>query len=672
MSSHAQLTAPQRLAWRAAQALWGVELHDPELKPNAKEPSFAWFSFPPQVTFDLPLAERLGVGGFLESIFAHEIGHHALSPSTRLTGLKIRHQIARALAATDASRIPNAADEVYRLSNLWSDLLINVRVAELQRRRDGQALPPEMVRMWAVLGWNGDADRLWWVVLRAYEMLWVLAAGTLCPAEPPSVPIDPVEEKRLRRAEYSTSLHRKVVLDQLRKTAGQRKVDEQEREFEAQDAASAVQREFNALALTNPRLDAGLLAETVRTFGDDPVSGALRFGMLLAPYLVTEAMPTPAARPVRRAGLCDGESGSGPATAGELVAVLGDARLQDTPEHPAVIKARGLAAAASDAAAGTPGDPASSAGTPPGSAGTPSGSAGQGYGLAQTLELYRDSGANDVIAAWYQTRARSYVRPLLQRSPAAPPAGTDIPGPLESWELGDDLAEIDWAASMAQSPTIVPGVTTRQREYLPDVPPVASVSLDLDLYIDSSGSMRNPEFESPAVLAGTILILSVLRGGGRVRVTSFSAAGQVAGGARFTRDRLEALRDLTTYFGGGTVFPLDLYGDRYRGLGRTSARVRRHVVVLSDEGLLSMFGTGQPQYADVAARVRRGLDTATLVLQDSRRSVAGPAAAAGYDVEYIERMDDAPAACARLARRLAESPPAGPGHRSPVRGGFRG
>jgi hypothetical protein len=665
-----QLTADQRLAWQGAQKLWGVELHDPELKPNAKAPSFAWFTFPPQVTFDLPLAETLGVGGFLESIFAHEIGHHALSPSTRLTNLKIAHQLARALAATDASRIPNVQDEVHRLSNLWSDLLINVRVAELQRRRDGPSKPTEMVRMWMVLGWNGNADRLWWVVLRAYEILWVLAAGTLCTVEPPVVPLDPAEEKRRRREDHSTALHRKITLEKLRAAGNERRVDEQVKEFAAQDTARDVQREFNTLAATNPGLDAGLLAETVRTFGDDPVSGALRFGMLLAPYLVGPEAAAERSQPARRAGLCDGESGSDPATAGELVAVLGDARLQAAPEHPAVIKARGLGAPAVAAAARS--------GLPGGTAGiVPAGSTGQGYGLAKTLELYRDSGANDVIAAWYQTRARGYVRPLLQRATTPPPAGTEIPGPLESWELGDDLTDLDWAASMAHSPTLVPGVTTRRREYLPDEPPVAAESLDLDLYIDSSGSMQSPMRESPAVLAGTILILSVLRGGGRVRVTSFSAAGQVAGGTRFTRDRLEALRDLTTYFGGGTVFPLDLYGDRYRGLGRPSATVRRHVVVLSDEGLLSMFGTGQPQFAEVAARVRRGLDTATLVLQDSRRSVAGPAAAAGYDVEYIERMDEAPAVCARLARRLADGPGADgsrgrAGRAGERRGGFRG
>ena len=652
-----RLTPEQRAAWRGAQALWGVELHDPELVPHAKAPSFAWFTFPPQVSFDLPLADRLGVGDFLESIFAHEIGHHALSPSTRLTSLKIQHQIARALAATDATRIPNVQDEVHRLSNLWSDMLINVRVAEAQRRRDGPAVPPEMVRMWTVLGGNGSGDTLWWVVLRAYEVLWGLPAGALCPAEPPAAPVDPTEEKRRRREAQSTAQYRKSVLENMRATKPKQKVAEREADFLAQDAAAEVQREFDALALTNPRLDAGLLAETVRTFGDDPVSGALRFGMLLAPYLVGQQDANKRGAP---AGLCDGETGAGPATAGELVAVLGDARLQESPEHPAVAKARGLVAPATTHGMSDTSDT---------SMGSPTTSTGQGYGLAKTLELYRASAANDVTAAWYQTRARHFVRPLLQRSTTAPPADTEIPGPLESWELGDDLADIDWAASMARSPTIVPGVTTRRRDYLPDVPPVASVSLDLDLYIDSSGSMVSPARESPAVLAGTILILSVLRGGGRVRVTSFSAAGQVAGGQRFTRDRLEALRDLTHYFGGGTVFPLDLYGSRYSGLGRTSSSVRRHVVVLSDEGLLSMFGAGQPQYADVAARVRRGIDTATLILQDPRRSITEPAAAAGYDVEYIDRMDDAPAACARLARRLMESDPS----RAPrTAGGFRG
>ncbi|MBX0301814.1 VWA domain-containing protein [Cryobacterium sp. 1639] len=654
--NEAVLGPQQRAAWQSAQALWGVDLHDPELAPDAKEASFAWFTFPPQVTFDLPLAERLGVGEFLESIFAHEIGHHALSPSTRLTGLKIRHQIARALAATDSARIPDRLSRISDLSNLWSDMLINVRVAELQRRRDAAARPAEMLRMWAVLAWNGQPDRLWWVILHAYEILWTLPAGSLCPAEAPAV-APPSEDVPVGVVLHFPPNHRGDPATLPGET-------EEDPDAVSVEKAAAIQAEFDELAIANPAVDSRLLADTVRAFGDDPVSGALRFGMLVAPYLIVRA-PTPESTTRIRPGLCTGEKDAPPATAAELEAVLGDARMQDDPQHPAVLTGRALAAAAGTAHV------ADMTGAEEPAAGS---STGQGYGLADTRLLYQGSDENAVIAAWYQARARAFVRPLLQRSRPPATTGSGIPGPLEGWDLGDDLTEIDWSASLARSVTVVPGVTTRRREELPDEPPVAKVGLDLDLYIDSSGSMTHPSRESSAVLAGTILILSVLRGRGRVRVTSFSGAGQVAGGERFTRDRAEALRDLTSFFNGGTVFPLDLYAKRYRGLGRSHPTVRRHVVVLSDEGLLSMFGQGQPGFAGVAAEVRRGLDTATLILQDAGRSVTDPAAAAGYDVEYINRMDEAPAVCARLARRLAEREPRGatPGRPARPTGGFRG
>ncbi|MGL1525952.1 hypothetical protein ACSTH9_23455, partial [Vibrio parahaemolyticus] len=74
--------------------------------------------------------------------------------------------------------------------------------------------------------------------------------------------------------------------------------------------------------------------------------------------------------------------------------------------------------------------------------------------------------------------------------------------------------------------------------------------------------------------------------------------------------------------------------------------------VLSDDGLRSLFGDGDPERADVAARVRGTLTTATLVVLDGQHRVAELADAAGYDVLSIEHMDDAPAVCARLAEVL--------------------
>lgn len=112
------------------------------------------------------------------------------------------------------------------------------------------------------------------------------------------------------------------------------------------------------------------------------------------------------------------------------------------------------------------------------------------------------------------------------------------------------------------------------------------------------------------------------------------------------------MRQLTTFFGGGTVFPLDLLADRYPP-GERDGDELRHLVVLSDDGLMSLFGSGQEEYAGVAAAVRRQLATAALLVQDRSRSVAAPAAEAGYGVDYLDNMADAPAVCARLAAHIA-------------------
>jgi hypothetical protein len=503
--------------------------------------------------------------------------------------MKIVHQMARAIAASGAGSIPRPADQAHDLANLWSDLLVNTRVAELQRRR-GAGREPDMIALWRALSARPTDDPLWWIVLRAYELLWRLPDGTLCRATPPRT---------------SGTRGRRVP------AAG----DEAE--------SVRIQRELDEALTLDPALDAALLARTVRTFGADAVSGALRAGMVLAPYLRATRREGPAG--------CGGETGRAPASMADLDAVLGDPRLSEQPVHPA-LEGEGEGEGEDAGGAAAEGE-----------------SLGQGYGLAATLALYRGSDELSVVAAWYAAEARRWIRPLVQPA-TTPPAGDEIPGPTEEWVLGDELAELDWRATLSRGPHVVPGVTTRLRTTLPDPEPAGVEPVELELYVDSSGSMRNPRLESPAVLAGCILLLSVLRGGGSARVTSFSGPGQVAGGERFGRDRRALVADLTTYFGGGTTFPLDLLRQRVRGPGR---HPRRHLVVLSDDGLQSMFGTGQPGSEDVAAGARPDFATATLLLLDRRHAVSAAAAAAGYDVAYLESMADAPRACATLAHRIA-------------------
>ncbi|MFJ6678658.1 VWA domain-containing protein [Microbacterium sp. NPDC091382] len=600
-------------AWQSALELWGVHLRDVRLAPGegAAKGTAAWFSFPPSVTVDPEVIRAWGVEDEVESLFAHEIGHHVLAPATRTDALKIRHQLARALAAAGAD--PVGGEDLALLSNLWTDLLVNARVALLQHRR-GDTAPVGIVRLvQATLPAPGSADRLWWVYLRTFELVWGLPAGRLCPPAPPAPtpraapgarnepPLDSIPEK-----------HR-----------------EKERALrEARRERDRIAAELSGAITTQPAADADQLARVVRSFAHDPVLGALRFGVLTAPYIVERqrsAKPGPTSE--QGAGCAADDA---PATSEELGRILSDRRLHGgIPDHPG----------------NTPG------GLTLDRDGDGIGQGkGQALGLARTLELYGASDPDEVMAAWYRAEAAPWVRSLTQRMPAVP--APELPGPLEVWEAGDDLADLDWSATLQAGATVLPGVTTRRRSFLPDEPAPREASIALDVFIDSSGSMSRPDRGSPAVLAGMIVALSVLRGGGRVRVTSFSGPGQVAGSEDFQRTVSGVVRDLACYFGGGTTFPLDLLERRYAGLRPPGPDERRHLLVLSDDGLVSMFGDGNAGHADVAERVRPLLTTATLLLTVRSSRVDAQAEAAGYEVLHVRTMDDAPAACARLAEAL--------------------
>lgn len=587
MTTPADLPADVAEAWREALELWGVALQPPVLADGRAVGAFAWFTFPPRAHVDLRLLDRAGGQRHLASVLAHEIGHHVLSPGTRLTALTIDHQIGRVLQVVDPDGLLPPAERAGGLANLWSDLVINARVAHLQTRRHPGA-EPDIVTLWRALqrDQTGGRRRItasWWVVMRAYEHLWSLPGGSLCPPRPTAT-TDP-------------ALH--------------------------------------------PDVDAALLADTVRTFGRDPVAGALPFAMIVVPYLVDEARlgidRVLARNDVRRAGRTCGRTESAPMTADELAQVLADPRVRVTPRHPAV--------ADDDPVVEPVGDELDA------------GDGGQAYDLASTLALHAAMPRGEVLRAWYEERARRWIRPLHQQLPAA--AGEALPGPLEVWEAGDDPAAIDWPATL-RGGRVVPGITTRRRTWTHDEEQARPAAVDVDVYLDCSGSMPSPQAASPAILAAMVLTGSVLRGGGRARVASFSGAGQVAGSPGWTRDRRAVAEGLLHYVGGGTTFPLDLLAARYleqrsEQALRAAGVVRRHLVVFSDDGLDSMFGAGQEQHADVAARVRARLDTATLVLLGvSPGTVTAQAAArAGYDVEVVDALDDVPQVAARLAARLA-------------------
>ena len=265
--------------------------------------------------------------------------------------------------------------------------------------------------------------------------------------------------------------------------------------------------------------------------------------------------------------------------------------------------------------------------------------------------------AEEVAIAWYREHAARNLVPFPTR-PRPRPADELLAG-LEPWEVGDDLSTVDWTGTMTASPVVVPGMTTVRRAYLDDPEEIVEARpVDLDLYLDSSGSMPDPRrTRAPIALAGAILALSALRAGARVQATTWSGPNEVAGTGGFTRDADEVLRAVVAYFGRGTAFPLDLL--RRTHLGYPAAGIpptRRgptHIAVISDDGIETMF----QQRRDVAGRrvgeaLRAADGGGTLVLQVPPEWAARfKERADGYAVHSVVTDDD----LMTFVRRMAAS-----------------
>jgi hypothetical protein len=190
---------------------------------------------------------------------------------------------------------------------------------------------------------------------------------------------------------------------------------------------------------------------------------------------------------------------------------------------------------------------------------------------------------HEVTTRYYRERSLPYLIPFPVKK--APQAKEPLPEGYETWDAGEALESLDIFGSLLRSPHVIPGVTTVQRVFgeSPGSDP-AKRPLDLDIYVDCSGSMPNPAVNiSYLALAGTILALSALRAGARVQATLWSGAGQFDTSGGFTRDEKRILGIITGYIAGSTAFPLHVLRETYRE--RKASEPPAHIVVISDEGV---------------------------------------------------------------------------------------
>jgi len=345
--------------------------------------------------------------------------------------------------------------------------------------------------------------------------------------------------------------------------------------------------------------DAWLGMRLVRSYARDWLDGSGRFAALLLPHLIDD---TKSAELVER--LLDTRAAAAGSEPAGLVDV--DPNEVDGAIHPAQDPDLAeLPAGEGDAA--------------PKEVERSASSAGQAREPFEYGQILRDAGIDitdhEAAIRYYRERALPYIIPFPSRP--GPRGGDPLPEGLAPWEIGDPLDAADWLQTVLQSPHVIPGMTTVQRVWgSTEAHEPQRVPLDLDLYVDSSGSMPNPQVAtSYPGLAGAILALSALRAGARVQVTLWSGAKQFTVTPGFVRDERQILGVLTGFFGGATAFPIHVLRDTYAN--RPADARPAHVMVISDNGVTTMFDRderGNDGWSVAAASLRAAAGGGTLVL----------------------------------------------------------
>jgi hypothetical protein len=393
--------------------------------------------------------------------------------------------------------------------------------------------------------------------------------------------------------------------------------------------------------------DAQLANRVVRSFADDWVRGSGRFAALCLPYLLKSADRQQGAigRLLDAAG-----AGPGEPVPGGLAEIEDDETADAV--HPALEAEDGERQPEEQG---------------PGSSG---GNYREPFEYGQILKAMgiRLSEA-EIASRYYRERALPHLVPFPRREL---PVGVDpLPEGLDLWDVGDSLDRINWNESVLRSPVVVPGYTTVETHYGADRGSERHVEpVDLDLYIDSSGSMPNPRVQtSYLALAGAIIALSALRAGSKVQATLWSGAGEFRTTGGFTSDQQSILAVITDYLGDGTAYPIHLLRDTYRERRPDQRKV--HILNISDDGIDTIYnrderGSDGKDIAAMALAAAGGGGTMVLnVYGDwTRKSALAFAAQQGWDIHPVTGWEQLLAFSRAFARKHYDRADAPAGGRS--------
>jgi hypothetical protein len=206
-------------------------------------------------------------------------------------------------------------------------------------------------------------------------------------------------------------------------------------------------------------------------------------------------------------------------------------------------------------------------------------------------ELLKAAGAElderELTARYYRELAIPHLIPFPVRR--LPQATDPLPEGFDVWDVDSPLEQVDWFATLQTSPVVIPGVTTVERHF-GESPGSESQETPFDLYlgIDCSGSMGDPAHHlSYPILAGTIMALSALRAGSRVKVVLSGEPGRTISTEGFVREQKSILRTLVSYLGTGYSFGIHRLAETFTADKPSQRPV--HILIVSDNDMFSML-----------------------------------------------------------------------------------
>lgn len=178
-----------------------------------------------------------------------------------------------------------------------------------------------------------------------------------------------------------------------------------------------------------------------------------------------------------------------------------------------------------------------------------------------------------------------------------------VPSTTEDWEWGESPTAIDWTASVLAHGALAAALPLK-RTLLPTDPDPRGVGVpNFEIYLDTSGSMPNPEIaENPMTVAAQVLSAAAIRKGARVRAVVYSMGDPLV--SDWMYDEAYARQFLLNYAGGGTDYP---FGELASSCAKTPDAVR--VIVSDSDFIYNCTNNG-------------GLDALVAGIKRSRRLVA--------------------------------------------------